>query len=88
MSAPAHNSGTAGQVVNVDEKHQKLSDYIRSINRAQALDDVAQEKKLTFEEWFKNFCKQAGIGWRYPTFSKQDMEDCWNAALTQGKKDA
>jgi hypothetical protein len=74
---PAHKDTQhpAGQVVNTP--HEKLSDYIRSINRAQAFDDVAQEKKLTFDEWYPE--NKNKIEYNYDTALL-----VWNAALTRG----
>ena len=72
--APYHKSEGAGQIVNHDEGHKHLSDYIRSINRAQAFDDVAAEKKLTFDEWFcKRFSNPDDV-----TYSL--CKEVWNAA--------
>lgn len=57
---------------------QTLSDYIRSINKAQALDDVAKETKLTFNEWWTI----NGIGGQG---LYEIAKESWNAALTKGK---
>ena len=79
---PAHKNTEhpPGQVTYEDKGQRTLSDYIRSINKAQAFDDVARETKLTFDEWL-----------RQSSFVEPDagtyswLKDCWNAALTKGK---
>ena len=78
MNAHKDTQHPAGQVVNQDEGQRTLSDYIRSIKRAEALDDITQDKKLTFEEWYK------------PEFAVTEDEYerlvvCWDAALKHGK---
>ena len=84
---PAHKDTKhpAGQVVNEEPGQRKLSDYIRSINRAQAFDDVVAENKLTFDQWLDEF---------YPYSERPDdpnyyfivgLKEAWNTALTKGK---
>ena len=72
--APYHKTESAGQIVNHDEGHKNLSDYIRSINRAQAFDDVAAEKKLTFDEWYQKNKNKIGYDYEASQF-------IWKAAL-------
>jgi len=81
---PAHKDTKhpAGQVVNQDKGQSTLSDYIRSINRAQAFDDVAQEKKLTFDEWYVSMF---GSGNWYSPDVVGVFKIIWNDALTRGK---
>jgi hypothetical protein len=79
---PAHKDTQhpAGQICPTEQElkgQQDLSDYIRSINRAQAFDDVAQEKKLTFDKWYP--VNKNKIGYDYDTALL-----VWNAALTRG----
>jgi len=62
---PAHKDTQhpAGQIHPTEQElkgQQDLSDYIRSINRAQAFDDVAREQKITFEEWYKSLKTKPG----------------------------
>jgi len=77
---PAHKDTEtpAGQVVSDDQGQHTLSDYIRTIKRAEAFDTVAAEKKLTFDEWFESekYWKQG-----YYDVAKAT----WNAALKHGK---
>jgi hypothetical protein len=77
---PAHKDTQhpAGQVINEEPGQRKLSDYIRSINRAQAFDDVAAEKKLTFDKWYP--VNKDKIGFDY-----EAAQLIWNAALKHGK---
>lgn len=54
---------------------QTLGDYITRTSRAQALDDVAAEKKLTFEGWYARN--------EHLTHNKTEydcMKLAWNAA--------
>lgn len=85
MNAHKDTQHPAGQVVTQDKGQNTLSDYIRSINRAQAFDDVAREQKLTFDEWLDEF---------YPFSERPDdpnyyfivgLKEAWNTALTRGK---
>jgi hypothetical protein len=69
-----------GQQTHVPKEHQQLSDYIRSINRREALDTVAAEKKTTFDKWFAEYTKQHGLPPAYVV-----AEAAWNAALRCGK---
>lgn len=84
---PAHKDTPqpAGQVVNEDKGLSSLSEYIRSINRAQAFDDIARElaekaheKKLTFDEWWTI----NGIGGQG---LYEIAKESWYAALKHGK---
>lgn len=43
------------------QQDQTLGDYIHRKRRAAAFDEVAQEKKMTFEEWFKQYNQQVGL---------------------------
>lgn len=52
MRSELDTKNPPGQQVNVPKEHLQLSDYIRSINRREALDNVASEKKLSFDEWY------------------------------------
>lgn len=84
MSVPFHKqtdpAKQAGQFVNQTPENLTLAGYIKTVKRAQAFDDVANEKKLTFKEWLKK-----------SSFVEPDetvycwLEECWNAALKQGK---
>lgn len=86
---PAHKDiqRPAGQIRPTEQElkgQQNLSDYIRSINRAQAFDDVAQEKKLTLDEWtnkqwpngFENYERNLGL---------DDLLGAWMFAIKHGK---
>jgi hypothetical protein len=80
---PAHKDTQhpAGQIRPTEQElksQQSLSDYIRYINRAQAFDDVAQEKKLTFDKWYPENKNKIG-------FNYEAAQLIWNAALTRGK---
>ena len=88
--APYHKSEGAGQIVNHDEGHKHLSDYIRSVRRAEAFDAVAAEKnpvseattKLTFEEWSRT-CDINGLPLALHKLSDYEWElasDIWKAA--------
>ena len=77
MNAHKDTQHPAGQVITQDKGQSTLSDYIRSINRAQAFDDVAAEKKLTFNKWYSE--NKNKIGYDYDTALL-----VWNAALTRG----
>jgi len=85
---PAHKDTQhpAGQVRPTDAElkgQQTLSDYIRSIKRAEAFDAITSEKKLTFSEWYTVWLKQLS---QYKGFvNRDDMEHAWNAALKHGK---
>ena len=89
MSVPFHKqtdpNKQAGQIVNPTPENLTLAGYIKTVKRAQAFDDVANEKKLAFHEWFPQYCKEMGIVENYPHLSMSDMLYCWNAALQQGK---
>jgi hypothetical protein len=79
---PAHKDTKhpAGQVLPTVEElkgQQSLSDYIRSINRAQAFDNIAAEKKVTFDKWYP--VNKDKIGFNYEV-----AQLIWNAALTRG----
>lgn len=50
-----------GQVVNKVEAHQQLSNYIRSIKRRDAFDQVAKENKLSFEQWWRQYNAEHGL---------------------------
>ena len=91
---PAHKDTQhpAGQVlptVGELKGQQDLSDYIRSINRAQAFDDVAQEKRLTFKQAVGPIADKF-FGYS-PTVALDDYDDVllweliWNTALKHGK---
>ena len=80
MNAHKDTQHPAGQVVNQDEGQRTLSDYIRSIKRVEALDDITQDKKLTFEEWYH----QRYTGVIDETYLEGDRE-IWDAALKHGK---
>lgn len=93
MNAHKDTKHPAGQIRPTDAElkgQQSLSDYIRSINRAQAFDDVASElaekvaeKKLTFDEWYSDYF---GRDLADDVFSHRVMLiSCWNAALLYGK---
>ena len=86
MNAYKDTQHPPGQVVNQDKGQETLSDYIRSIQRAEALDDVAAEKKLTFEGWF---FKEVGISLegakQRGVWDLALLEKCWNVALKHGK---
>jgi len=77
MPAVKATEQPAGQVVNEDKGLSSLSEYIRSINRAQAFDDIAAEKKLTFDKWYPE--NKNKIGYDYDTALL-----VWNAALIRG----
>jgi len=87
MNALKDTQHPAGQVRPTDEElkgQQTLSDYIRSIKRAEAFDAIAAEKRLTFDEWLED--SQVG----YNTVeTKADLyhylKQAWNAALKHGK---
>jgi len=52
---PAHKEASItapGQVRHEEQGHKTLSEYIRTIKRAEAFDAGAAEKKLTFDEWW------------------------------------
>lgn len=72
MPAVKATEQPAGQVVNEEPTHKALSGYIRSINRAQAFDDVAQEKKISFDKW-------------YQQNRDASPAQIWDAALKYGK---
>lgn len=59
---PAHKqtdpTKAPGQIVNKFDT--TLSDYITSIKRRDALDQVAQEKKLSFDEWYVSLKAKPG----------------------------
>ena len=75
MNAYNDTQHSAGQVVNQDKEQRTLSDYIRAIKKADALD---QEKKLTFDEWFEEE--------KYWKAGYYDVSKAtWNAALKHGK---
>jgi len=81
---PAHKDTQhpAGQIRPSEQElkgQQTLSDYIRSIKRAEAFDQVAQEKKITFKEWLR---KSSFIEPDETTYCW--LEDCWDAALKHG----
>jgi len=85
---PAHKDTQhpAGQVRPTDVElkgQQTLSDYIRSIKRAEAFDAVAVEKKLTFDEWYSTYAHRTPVSFSDPTV--EFMIDAWNTALKQGK---
>ena len=84
MSVPFHKqtdpTKQAGQIVNPVPEHLTLSGYIKTTRRAQALDDVANEKRLTFNEWFAKYNEKHGLPPAYII-----AKDAWEAALTQGK---
>ena len=76
----------AGQVVNEDKGLSSLSEYIRSINRAQAFDDVAAESKLSFNDWYNSINYQIeDIDFVYHSLVGDLLEEAWNTALTRGK---
>lgn len=64
-----------GATVNND---QTLGDYIARKQRQEAFDVVAQEKKMTFDEWWKEFSQ------RYSLDDCDslcvDFQRCWEAA--------
>jgi len=76
---PAHKDTQhpAGQVINEEVSQKTLSDYIRSIKRAEAFDAVAAEKKLTFEEWYV-----PGYAVCEDDYTK--LQETWYAALKHG----
>ena len=90
MSIPAHkvvgDQHKPGQVV---FKDITLNDYIRRKNQDAAFEQVKQEEKLTFDEWYSE------TGWeKYHSHNlslddadsaKFIMQKAWNAALTKGK---
>ena len=81
MNAHKDTQHPAGQVITQDKGQSTLSDYIRSINRAQAFDDTAAEKKLTFNEWF-------ALAVHSGSCNKEDKDltqAVWNDALKHGK---
>jgi len=89
---PAHKDTEtpAGQVVNDDQGQRTLSDYIRSIKRAEAFDAVAAEKKLTFNEWFKEyFVSTYGNDWVGVLPSGHDdgadLQAAFEAGVLRGK---
>ena len=84
MRVPFHKqtdpNKQAGQIVNPTPENLTLAGYIKTVKRAQAFDDVANEKKLTFDEWFAQYNEKYGLPPAY-TIAK----DAWGAALKQGK---
>jgi len=86
---PAHKEASVdvttapGQVRHEEQGHKTLSEYIRSIKRAEAFDTVAQEKKLTFDEWYSTYAHRTPVSFSDPTV--EFMIDAWNAALKHGK---
>jgi len=79
MNAHKDTQHPAGQVINEEASQKTLSDYIRSIKRAEAFDQVAQEKKVTFEEWVKDHQKY------YSASEYMCLKTGWYAALANGK---
>jgi hypothetical protein len=89
MNAHKDTQHPAGQIRPTDEElkgQQTLSDYIRSIKRAEAFDTVArelteaaQEKKLTFEEWWGT------MEYPNPPTHYSWAQQIWYTALTRGK---
>jgi len=84
---PAHKDTQhhAGQVVSDDQGQRTLSDYIRSIKRAEAFDAVALEKKITFEEWFRQSGWESWACGLDGGFPLSAIRGAWNAALKHGK---
>ena len=81
MNAHKDTQNPAGQVRPTDGElkgQQTLSDYIRSIKRAEAFDTIVQEKKLTFEEWYVP-------GYAVCEDDYIKLQETWNAALNLGK---
>jgi len=81
---PAHKDTQhpPGQVRPTDAElkgQQTLSDYIRSIKRSEAFDTVAQEKKLTFDEWWGT------MEYPNPLTHYTWAQQIWHTALTRGK---
>ena len=55
-----------------------LADYLRRKNRQEAFNNVNEEKKLTFEEWFVN---NVGYPQRMTAPDQRDIfYRCWKAA--------
>lgn len=67
-----------GQQTYTSPEHQQLSDYIRSINRREALDNVASENMLSFEVWWKEFSLRYSLD--DVDSLATDFEACWIAA--------
>jgi len=88
---PAHKDTEtpAGQIRPTDAElkgQQTLSDYIRSIKRAEAFDAVAAEKKITFDEWWNEIVYTGRP--RYAEWNHLNGESArliWHAALKHGK---
>jgi len=88
MNAHKDTKNPAGQIRPTDEElkgQQTLSDYIRSIKRAEAFDAVAAEKKITFEEWFRHSGWESWACGLDGGFPLSAIRGAWNAALKQGK---
>jgi len=88
---PAHKEATTapGQVRHEDKGLSSLSEYIGSIKRAEAFDQVAQEQKLTFKQAVGPIADKF---FEYnPSVDLDDYDDVllweliWNAALKHGK---
>lgn len=60
-----------------------LGDYIARKTRQDAFNQVAQENRLTFDEWFKDFATSACYGL---IISGMTFEDWLFAAWQAGKK--
>lgn len=67
---------TRGESVTIDKT---LTDYIARKRRQDAFDTVAQEKKLTFDEWYS----PTNGPWHWQFEDKlfiECMRECWKAA--------
>jgi len=82
MNAHKDTQHPAGQTRATEQElkgQQTLSDYIRSIKRAEAFDQVATESKITFEQWVKD------QWWASDGPTKTVAWLAWNTAMTRGK---
>lgn len=86
MSIPAHkvvgDQHKPGQVV---FKDTTLNDYIRRKNQDAAFEQVKQEKKLTFDEWYASETSSHFWNDSCEEADYLSAKRAWNAALTKGK---
>ena len=56
-----------------------LGDYIARKTRQDAFDQVAQEKRLTFDEWYNRYYPPCERPWPFDTYRSMCL-DVWKAA--------
>ena len=86
MSKPAHKQDVAAHApgqLRCDPPNtftdKTLADYIRRKNQQDAFNTVAQEKKLTFEEWCDQFYPYSERNWPEDHYYSM-LFACWKAA--------